>query len=69
MSRFLFFFYLGIILVAIGLFYAFAYGSNSTSNMTLDIRCDTMMYGGDDREWTLGYLREVVKYCSNGGGQ
>ena len=30
----------------------------------LDINCDTIMYSDN---WTLGYLREVARFCSNGG--
>lgn len=36
---------------------------NLTNATQLDINCDSIMYSDN---WTLGYLRNVSAYCSNG---
>jgi hypothetical protein len=52
---------LGFALMSIGILFAVAYGSNSTStsNMTLD--CIRMFYSDS---WDKGYVTDLAKYCS-----
>jgi len=54
-----------LILVVFCMIWGIAYDQNMT-NSTLKIQCDQMMYSDN---WTLGYLRNVSAYCSNGGPQ
>jgi len=53
---------LGLGLMVFAFWFAIAYGSNATNSTK--INCDRMMYSDN---WTLGYLREIAKLCSNGG--
>jgi len=54
---------LGLGLMVFAFWFAIAYGQPNATNST-DILCDKIMYSDN---WTLGYLREIAKLCSNGG--
>jgi hypothetical protein len=54
---------IGFVIIFIGIMYlGVVYGSNSTSNMTLD--CIRMFYSDS---WDKGYVIDLAKFCSNGG--
>ena len=50
---------LGLGLMVFAFWFAIAYGSNSTSNMTLD--CIRMFYSDS---WDKGYVVDLEKFCS-----
>ena len=57
---------LGLMVFAFWFAIAYSYSPNATNTNTnsTDILCDRIMYSDN---WTLGYLREIAKLCSNGG--
>jgi len=55
---------LGLAFVVFAFWFAITYSYPENATNSTDILCDKIMYSD---QWTLGYLREIVKLCSNGG--